>query len=231
MLAEQHAQPNFVRRSSELLFHTHIHLFSCSPSTSWRGFQLGRSWACPPMSSMKRCCPVSGCGERSDRWGKKSYPLPSAGSFTLQLNAQLDVSINNRICQPCWERHRDPTMRLDGRTQVAPTVSSSPLDALLSAAIHPLLPSPPPSNLPTPARVIAPLPPHPIDSSDPALVRAQSLFSPSTVQVQSNHTSNRLHLSPSRALFSSCPRVVSRSLHLLRAPARRRRQRYGRHRL
>ena len=91
-------------------------------------------------------CPVLGYGLLSHRWGKKSYPLPSADIFTLQLASIIHLSVNNRICQPCWERHTDHTMRLDGRTRVVPTVSSSPLDALLSA-LFPLLLSPCPLHL------------------------------------------------------------------------------------
>ena len=130
-------------------------------------------------------CPVQGCKRWDSFWGKRSYPLSSPNAFTLQLNAQIDISINNRICSKCWDRHKDHTLRLDGRTRVAPTVSSSPLDTVLSAAINPLLPSPSPSNPPTPARVIAPLPAHSIDSSNPESIRTQSLCSPSAVQVQS----------------------------------------------
>ena len=160
-------------------------------------------------------CPVLGCGRRKDEWGTKSYPLPSADTFTLQLNALVDVSINNRVCQRCWERHRDHTMGLDGRTRVVPTVSSSPIDALLSAAINPFLPSPPPSNPPTPARVIAPHAAYPIVSSSPALIRTPSLYSPSTVQVQSNHTQTvftsprRTHSSPPVLDLSPAPSTFS----------------------
>ena len=122
------------------------------------------------MPGAKLHCPVDGCGERSDRWGNKSYPLPSLDVFTLQLSFAIDLSINNRICQPCWERHRHHTMKLDGRIRVHPIASPSPLDALLSAAISPLpsapvsVPSPPSlSSLPspplTPARVLASIQP------------------------------------------------------------------------
>ena len=96
-------------------------------------------------------CPVLGCGKRKDEWGKRSYPLSSLTAFTLQLNAQLDVAVNNRVCSKCWDRHKDHTVRLDGRTRVAPTASASALDALLSAAI-----SPPPS-----AAIALPFPPSP----------------------------------------------------------------------
>ena len=129
-------------------------------------------------------------------WGKKSYPLPSADSFTLQLNALTNVSINNRICQRCWERHRDHTISLDGRTRVVPPTSFS-LDALLSA-ISPL-PAPatlfsaasvasPPSAPPTLARVITPFHAYPIASSSPIIVQQQSSNSSSTVQIQSHHS-------------------------------------------
>ena len=114
-------------------------------------------------------CPVLGCGKRKDDWGKKSYPLPYPDNFSLQVNAQIDVTVNNRICQPCWERHRDHNMGLEGRTRVVPpTPSPSPLDALLSAIHSPpslstsesppspdSLPSPS-SPPPTPAHVITP---------------------------------------------------------------------------
>ena len=104
-------------------------------------------------------CPVLGCGKRKDEWGKRNYPLSSPTAFTLQLKAPLDVSVRNRICSKCWDRHKDHTISLDGRTRVVPLSSSSPLDALLSA-ISPAppasLPSPPslsslPSPPPTPA--------------------------------------------------------------------------------
>ena len=212
MLAEQHAQPNFVRRSSELLLHTNTHLFSRSPYTSAVSFVS--SFSLLFVMPLLRC-PVHGCGTWSSEWGKKSYPLPSLDIFTLQLNALVDVSINNRICQRCWERHRDHSMKLDGRTRVVPNVSSSPLDALLSAAIHPFLPSPPPSNPPTPARVIAPLLAHPIDSTHPALIRTPSLDSPSAVQVQTNHTQTvftsprRTHSSPPVLDLSPAPSTFS----------------------
>ena len=98
-------------------------------------------------------CPVHGCGVWSNRWGEKSYPLPSADILTLQLDTAISPYVNNRICQPCWKRHRDHTMGLDGRTRVVPTVSSSPLDALLSPlpSAPASLPSPPSlSSLPSP---------------------------------------------------------------------------------
>ena len=137
-------------------------------------------------------CPVLGCGLLSHRWGDKSYNLPSPDVFTLQLNPAVDVTINSRICRPCWKRHKVHTMGLDGRARVVPTASSCPLDALLSAAISPLppaaataavsLPSPAsPTSLPspplTPARVLAsiqpptsvPTPPRRTHSSPPVL--------------------------------------------------------------
>ena len=130
-------------------------------------------------------CPVHGCGVWSNRWGEKSYPLPSVEIFTLQLASTVDTSINNRICQPCWKRHKDYTMKLDGRVRVHLVASPSPLDALLSAAISPLppSPSPPPSHpcvasLPsprTPARIITPSPAYPIVASYPLQVHGTAL--------------------------------------------------------
>ena len=151
------------------------------------------------MPGAKLHCPVAGCGERSDRWGNKSYPLPSLDVFTLQLSFAIDLSINNRICQPCWERHRHHTMKLDGRIRVHPIASPSPLDALLSAAISPLpqtsvlLSSPAPStSLPsdtlTQARVITVFPTHSIVSSSASIVQPPSNHSIITVQPQSNHS-------------------------------------------
>ena len=115
-------------------------------------------------------CPVSGCGKRKDEWGKKSYPLPSADVFTLQLNHQVDVAVNNRICQPCWKRHHDHTMDMAGRTVVVPPDSTSPLNALLfaisppsaSTTTHPPSSPSPSSQLchpPTSARVLITSPP------------------------------------------------------------------------
>ena len=132
------------------------------------------------MPTPNKQCPVDGCGVWSSRWGKRSHPLPSAGRFTLLLNAQVHVSINNRICQPCWKRHSDHTISLDGRTRVLPPTSSSPLDALLSA-ISPLPPSPIPLSsppfvaslaaaLPTLAHIITPSPAHPFVSPTPITV-------------------------------------------------------------
>ena len=122
MLVKLHAQRYFVRQTSEDLFHTHTVLFSYLPFTS--AVSLTPPFA--PLRSMPRLqCPVLGCSSWNNSWGKKSYPLPSADSFTLQLEARIDVSLNNRICAPCWKRHRDHTMGLDGRTRAVPTVASS----------------------------------------------------------------------------------------------------------
>ena len=144
-------------------------------------------------------CPVHGCGVWSNRWGKKSYPLPSADILTLQLDSTIDISINHRICQPCWERHKNHTMKLDGRTRVHPISSPSPVDALLSAAISPLPqspvphPSPPfidslPSAAATQARVITVFPTHSIVSSSASIVQPSSNHSIITVQPRSNHS-------------------------------------------
>ena len=160
-------------------------------------------------------CPVQDCGRWSSSWGKKSYPVPPADSFTLQLNTHSDVTVNNRICQRCWERHRDHTMQLGGRMRVVPTVSASPLDALLSAAISPLPPSPiplsspppvasPPSAPPTPARVITPFPAYPIAS----LVPSTGITSP-----RRTHSSPPvLDLSPAPSTYSERQRDVVASV-------------------
>ena len=213
MLAEVHAQRYFVRRSSELLFHTHTELLSYPPSS----YPL--SWVCSFLflqSSMPVTqCPVHGCGAWSNRWGTKSHPLPSPDSFTLQLDGQVATTVNNRICQRCWERHTDHTMGLAGRTRVTPTVSSSPLDALLSAAIIPFplspaplssphsvtsLPSPPP----TPARLITPILARPVISP----VSSTVLTSP-----RRTHSSPPvLDLSPAPSTYSERQRDVVASV-------------------
>ena len=160
-------------------------------------------------------CPVHGCGVWSNRWGNKSYPLPSPHTFTLQLASTIDVSINNRICQRCWERHRDHTMRLDGRIRVSPIASPSPLDALLYAAIVPLPPSPiplpspssvasPPPPLPTPARVITAFPAYPIASPVPTTVITSPRRTHSSPPV--------LDLSPAPSTFSERQRDVVASV-------------------
>ena len=226
MLAEVHAQRYFVRRFSELLFHTHTELLSYPPSS----YPL--SWVCSFLflqSSMPVTqCPVHGCGAWSNRWGTKSHPLPSPDSFTLQLDGQVATTVNNRICQRCWERHTDHTMGLAGRTRVTPTVSSSPLDALLSA-INPLppspvhLPSPPcvaslPSAPPTLARLIIPFPAYPSSSS--TLTQLSSSSSSARPVLQQVITSPRrthssppvLDLSPAPATYSECQRDVVASV-------------------
>ena len=153
MLAQRRARRESIEGSSELLFQTHTQLYSCSASTSALSLvdSFSLLWSMPLVQ-----CPVLGCGSWSSSWGKKSYPLPSANMFSLQLDSTIDVSINNRICQPCWERHKNHTMKLDGRTRVHPISSPSPLDALLSAAISPppqtsvpLSPPPPSTSLPS----------------------------------------------------------------------------------
>ena len=213
MLAEVHAQRYFVRRSSELLFHTHTELLSYPPSS----YPL--SWVCSFLflqSSMPVTqCPVHGCGAWSNRWGTKSHPLPSPDSFTLQLDGQVATTVNNRICQRCWERHTDHTMGLAGRTRVTPTVSSSPLDALLSAAIIPFplspapLSSPPsvtslPSPPPTPARLITPILARPVVSP----VSSTVLTSP-----RRTHSSPPvLDLSPAPSTYSERQRDVVASV-------------------
>ena len=126
----------------------------------------------PPTLAKTVRCPVEGCGKRKEEWGKKSYLLPSPDIFTLKLIPDINVVVNDRICQPCWKRHKDPTMGLDGRERKAPpTPLPSPLDALLAAlsplpssstsssssSTSPSTLSPASSHLfspPTPARVI-----------------------------------------------------------------------------
>ena len=170
-------------------------------------------------------CPVLGCGSWSSSWGKKSYRLPSPDVFTLQLDSTIDVSINNRICQPCWERDKNHTMKLDGRTRVHPIPSPSPLEALLSAVSIPLpqppvpLPSPPftdslPSATPTLARVITVFPTHPLVSSSPSTVQSQSDQSPTLITTpRRTHSSPPvLDLSPAPSTFSERQRDVVASV-------------------
>jgi hypothetical protein len=158
-------------------------------------------------------CPVQGCGKRKDEWGKKSYPLPSPDIFTLQLNAQIDVTINNRICQPCWSRDRDHTMRLDGRTRVVPMTSSSPLDALLSA----ISPPPPFSTSPsTPPFLSSQLssPPAPAHFSTPfpAFRVAQTPTTVSTPLRRSHSSPPILDMSPAPSTYSERQRDVVASI-------------------
>ena len=165
------------------------------------------------MTAHNKQCPVDGCGVWSSRWGKRSHPLPPAGSFTLLLNAQVHVSINNRICQPCWKRHSDHTISLDGRTRVVPPTSSSPLDALLSA-ISPLPPSPIPLSSPpvaslaaahpTLARIITSFPAHPVVSPTPCTVITTPRRTHSSPPV--------LDLSPAPSTYSECQRDVVASV-------------------
>ena len=177
------------------------------------------------MPTPNRQCPVDGCGAWSNRWGKRSYPLSSPNTFTLQLNAHVDVSVNNRICQRCWKRHTDHAVSLKGRTRVIPSPSASSLDALLSAAI---LPFPPatihlscafhvasvPSPPPTPARVITPFPAQPIASSTPTTVQLQS--SAGTTLITSPHRTHSsppvLDLSPAPSTYSERQRDVVASV-------------------
>ena len=112
------------------------------------------------MPTPNKKCPVDGCGAWSHRQGKKDYPLPSPDIFTLQL-AAVNTTSHNRICQPCWERHRDHTMGLDGRTRVVPTPSASPLDVLVSAV------DPPPSSESASASPSPSTPPSASSSSSP----------------------------------------------------------------
>ena len=227
MLAQHHARRQSIDGSSELLFQTHTQLFSFSPSTSPVFLELGPFGATRRliMPGAKAHCPVVGCGERSDRWGKKSYPLPSADIFTLQLASTVDLSVNNRICQRCWERHRDHTMKLDGRIRVHPIPSPSPLDALLSAVSIPLpqrpvpLPSPSfidslPSATPTLARVITVFPTHPIVSSSPSTVQSQSNQSPTLITTprRTHSFPPVLDLSPAPSTYSERQRDVVASV-------------------
>jgi hypothetical protein len=163
------------------------------------------------MRTPNKQCPVHGCGVWSNRWGGKTYPLPSPDVFTLQLDAQVDVSVNNRICQPCWKRHRDHTMGLDGRTRV-PVTSSSPLDALLSAIHSPPSSSSPPSPPslpsmssppPTPAHVITPF---------PAFRVAQSPTTVSTPLRRTHSSPPILDLSPAPSTYAERQRDVFASV-------------------
>ena len=170
-------------------------------------------------------CPVHGCGAWSNRWGEKSYPLPTANIFSLQLSSTVDIIINNRICRPCWKRHKDHKMAPDGRIRVHPIASPSPLDALLSAVSIPLAqppvppPSPPftnslPSATPTLARVITVFPTHPIVFSSPATVQSQSNQSPTLITTprRTHSFPPVLDLSPAPSTFSERQRDVVASV-------------------
>lgn len=164
MLVALHTQHEMTSESSKEQHQPQQYLFPYSPSTS--PVSVVWYWLVLRLMAPSQC-PVLGCGRLSHRWGKRSHPLPSADTFTLQFNTQVDVSIHNRICQRCWKRHTDHTISLDGRTRVVPPTSSSTLDVLLSA-ISPAvssaaaLPAPPISSLSsppaTPAHVITPSP-------------------------------------------------------------------------
>ena len=65
----------------------------------------------------------------SNRWGARSYPLPSPYEFTLLCKDGVDVQFNNRICHKCWNIHRGASNALDGRVRVIP--QSPPPDPLL----------------------------------------------------------------------------------------------------
>lgn len=194
MLAQRRTQRESIEETSEDLFQTLTQLFSCLASTS--AVSLGPPFF--PLHTMPRLqCPVLGCGSWRSSCGEKSYPLPSADIFTLQLTSTVDLSMNSRICQPCWKRHKDHRMALDGRVRVHPIASPSPLDALLSAAISPLPPSPNPlhspyslaslsSPPPTPARIITPSTAYPTVASCPPQVQQPSITSHVTVQQQSH---------------------------------------------
>ena len=112
MLAQRHAQRGSIEQSSEVLFQTLTQLFSYPASTS--AVSCVCSFLFLPSIMPVTQCSVNGCGEWSNRWGEKSYSLPSADIFTLQVASTVDTSINNRICQPCWKRHKDHRMLLDG---------------------------------------------------------------------------------------------------------------------
>ena len=216
MLVELHTQHEMTSESSKEQHQPQPRLFSYLQSTSpvivvwyWLVLRL-----MPPSQ-----CPVLGCGRLSHRWGKRSHPLPTADSFTLQLNAQVDVSSNNRICQPCWKRHSDHTTSLDGRTRVVPPTSSSALDTLLSAVISPLAPSPiplpsPPSVAslasapPTLARVVTPFPAYPSLSSTHIVLPSYS-SSTRPVLPQVITSPRRTHSSPPVLDMSPAPSTYS----------------------
>ena len=118
-------------------------------------------------------------------------------AFDVNTNNLFIVDTGSRICRPCWKRHKDHRMSLDGRIRVQPIAAPSPLDALLSAAISPLSPSlhsfPSPPSLaslssppPTPARIITPFPTSPIVASFPPQVQQQFNTSSTIVQIQSH---------------------------------------------
>ena len=96
---------------------------------------------------LKRC-PVLECGRWSNRWGKKSFPLPSADLFNLQLDPDLAIPSNDRVCRACWDRHTGHTKSLDGRVLAvkpspsAPSPLSSSFSSLTSTALDPILSSP-----------------------------------------------------------------------------------------
>jgi hypothetical protein len=80
---------------------------------------------CLLMSAKARQCPVLGCCTYSNRWKHKAYRLRDVAVFTLQLDSSIDTLRSNKICNACYNRHRDHRMPLDGRTRVVPTAQAS----------------------------------------------------------------------------------------------------------
>ena len=148
----------------------------------------------------------------SDRWGKKSYPASlcrHAFTSAAQLRS-MDVSTtNNRICQPCWERHRDPHDEAGWTDAHVVRPISSPLPHSTHSSLQPsaLFPLP---HLLCPLLLLSPLcplllQPQPASSlpflpsrsspaihykynTRPAPVPLQSHHSPITVPPQSQHS-------------------------------------------
>jgi hypothetical protein len=116
----------------------------------------------------------------------------------------VDASINNRICPPCWKRHADHGIALNGRARVVPSTvtSSTPLDALLSA-ISPL-PSSSSSSAPSLHCLSSPPPtPAVVISSFPTFRLARSTPVPQPAAVTTPH--RRTHSSPPILDISPAP--------------------------
>jgi hypothetical protein len=86
------------------------------------------------MPGDKPRCPVLACNMRKDKWGTSTgYQLGPMTAFTLLLNPTAQISRETLICRRCYDRDRNHSLPLEGRTRVAPYAPCPPLSSVPSS--------------------------------------------------------------------------------------------------
>ena len=142
VLSTSHYGASQRRVASQAILHctTSHTVTDCLPA---HAAPLIHTWSYPFLSFVRfmpnKPCPTLGCQAWTANVRGQWYDVKT--EYSLQLD-EAKLAQHQRVCNNCWNRHQNPTLRLDGRIR-KPTL----FDQLLDAAALPLR-APPPLTFP-----------------------------------------------------------------------------------